>query len=117
MATSPTSRTLAHFRNLGIPICKAEHWDHYAQKTFDLFGFIDAVALLPDCILALQITSGSNVSARVKKITEDKAEYAEAWLQAGGAIEVWGWRQLVKVRGKKAKVWEPNIIEITLGDF
>ena len=116
MSVSPTARTMAYFRGQGIPIYKTETWNHYAQKSFDLFGFIDAVAL-HDTIIGLQITSGSNVQARIRKILEDRTDNAIAWLEAGGTIEVWGWRQLVVKRGKKKKIWTPNILEITLDNF
>lgn len=116
MPKSPTARTIDHFRDQGIPIYKTETWNYYAKRSNDLFGFIDAVALT-DTILGLQITSGVNTSARVKKILHERTDNAIAWLEAGGTIEVWGWRQLLEKRGGKRKIWEPKIIEITLDDF
>lgn len=113
---SPTARTIKHFKSLGIPIYKTENWNYYAKKRYDLFGFIDAVALI-DTVVGLQITSRKNVSARVKKILYDRTDNAIAWLKAGGTIEVWGWGNMVVKRGKKRKVWQPKIIKITLKDF
>jgi hypothetical protein len=90
-----------------------EHWNSFARKRNDLFGFIDIVAL-SDKIVGIQCTSGSNVSARVKKILDECQDAAREWLQAGGAIEVWGWRKISKERGSKVKIWDLRIEQITL---
>lgn len=57
----------------------------------DLFGILDIVALRDGVTLGVQATSGSNVSARIKKIT---ASDALPWLRkAGWRIAVVGWRK------------------------
>ena len=113
---SPTSRTLKHFRDLEIPTWRTEHWNHFSKRSSDLFGFIDLIALT-GTIVGLQITSGGNVPARVKKILHKRTYNAIAWLESGGEIEVWGWRQLLVKRGGKRKIWKPKIVKITLEDF
>jgi len=86
------------------------------QNRLDLYNFADLVAISPSGgIAAVQVTSGSCVSARLKKI---KAEpKALVWLQSGGRILVHGWRKVKKVRGGKAEVWRPRIVEVYEEDF
>lgn len=85
----------------------------------DLFGFADLIALDKSGgpPILIQVTSRSNVSARIKKIrTEgtgkgqhavELAEIAEWWLRAGGRIFVEGWE-------KKGNRWGCREEEITL---
>ena len=114
MAVSPTQRALAHCKKQGWVAGITEHWNQYAHIRQDLFGFIDLVVLRGE-LLAVQVTSGSNVAARVTKI---KAEpRAKAWLQCGGVIEVWGYRKVKVKRGGKAVRWELRVVPITLEDF
>jgi hypothetical protein len=97
---SPTKRTLAWLSERGVMATITERWNPFARVRQDLFGFADLVALWtdnwPSGIMAIQVTSGSNVSARIDKIRESPA--ARAWLVAGGSIEVHGWRQLATYR-------------------
>jgi hypothetical protein len=105
---TPTARSLKYGRDRGYLIEVVERWIPQARRRKDLFGCIDLVALdgRPGC-LGVQATSGSNVYARVKKIHEECWPAAEAWLQAGNRLEVWGWR---KLRGR----WEPRIVQVFL---
>ncbi len=89
---SPTERTLKELRRLGFACQVVEHWNPHARRRVDLFGFIDVIACTPDGILGIQATSGSNHSVRVRKIREECTENAQAWLEAGGRIEVWSWK-------------------------
>ena len=67
---SPTQRTLRHLRRAGYPLVQVvERWNPYAKVRLDLFGIIDVVAVGAD-IVGVQATSGSNVSARVRKLTD-----------------------------------------------
>ncbi len=68
-----------------------------------MFGFIDVTAIrsTENGVLGVQATSGSNITARIKKslvIPELKI-----WLEAGNRFEVWGWKKKGK-RGKR-KLW------------
>lgn len=112
---SATAKTLERLREQGIVCDKAEYWLAYGSVSKDLFGFIDIVAL-DYKIIAIQATTGSNASARVKKILTERAENAVAWLECGGLIQVWGWRKL-SPRGTKREKWEPKIYHIYLEDF
>ena len=124
MATSPTQRSLDYLKKQGALVSVAEHWNAFTRTRRDLFGFIDIVALIPGRgIVAVQTTSGSGVSARIKKIlgvpVDDspqavaRAEFirlsAERWIESGGEIEVHGWRKVKVNRGGKATKWEVRI--------
>lgn len=103
-AVSPTQRTRDYLKRAGITSAITERWNSFARVRQDLFGFADLVALIPGRgIVAIQVTSGTNVAARVAKIY-DSAE-ARQWLECGGVIEVHGWRQVVTrtKTGAKAK--------------
>lgn len=104
--SSPTQRTREWLRKRGITSQIVERWNSHARVRQDLFGFADLLAIQTR-IIAIQVTSGSSVSARVDKIFAEPR--AREWLAAGGLIEVHGWRKLV-VRTKdgklgKAKRW------------
>ena len=119
MADSPTSRTLKRLRADGWTAAVTERWNHYARIRQDLFGFIDVLAIHPERgTLAVQATSGSNLSARVAKIATEPR--ALTWLYAGRGhhmIEVWAWRKLKVKRGGKAVRWVPKTLRITLGEL
>lgn len=108
---SPTQNSLAALRALGYEPWVVEHWDSFARKRRDLWGFVDILALRGDEILAVQTTSASGVSARVKKIT------ASDWLasvrKAGIRVEVHGWRKAPVTRGAKRMVWKQRVVDMS----
>lgn len=110
---TPTQRSLKRLRDAGYTIAITEHWNPFARVRQDLFGFIDLLAIGMNGIFAIQTTSGSNVAARIKKITELPA--AREWLESGQRIFVHGWAKRGP-RGKR-KVWTCREVEITLADF
>lgn len=95
---SPTQRSLELLRKQGYTVGVVEHWNPFARIRQDLFGFIDLVAVRPGVrgVLAVQTTSGGNVSARLAKIRSEAR--AGIWLAAGNAIVVHGWRKNSKRR-------------------
>jgi hypothetical protein len=97
---TPTQRTRDWLKRRGITSQIVERWNAFAKVRQDLFGFCDIVAL-GGRIVAIQVTSGSNVAARIEKIYDTPA--ARDWLKAGGQIEVHGWRKAGD-RGKR-KLW------------
>ena len=118
MKTSPTQRSLAHYRQLGWTCAVTEHWNQYARIRQDLFGFIDLIAMKPGHhILAIQASTGAHHAARVAKIVSDHkvAPWALLWLQTGSRIHVTTWAKHGP-RGKR-KVWEVRVQELTLKDF
>jgi len=63
-------------------------------------------------------STGQAFSQHVKKLLDgDCTENVIEWLKAGGFIEIWGWRKILKKWGGKAKIWAPRVREITLEDF
>ncbi len=112
---SPTQRTLAYFRGLGFDVGVTEKWNHYAGIRQDLFGFIDLIAMDDVETIAIQATSGSNTSARTKKIL--RIPEAHRWVKGPNRrLVVIGWRKL-KNRGPNGKWWQAKWVEITEEDF
>lgn len=135
---SPTQRTLRDLRQQGRICAIAEKWNPFGgpinPKTArrvgirkDLFGWIDIVVLDPERGIGGIQSTGQAFSEHVKKLLDSECtENVIEWLKSGKCctcgnhltfVEVWGWRQLVKKRGGKAKVWVPRVREITLDDF
>jgi hypothetical protein len=67
-----------------------EKWIPQARQRQDLFGFVDLIAIDGENTIAIQATSGSNVSSRVNKITTECKDNAKKWLSANNRIQVWG---------------------------
>ena len=108
---SPTARTLAHLRNDGWRCQVVERFCHFSKRRIDLFGVIDVLAIKPgEGTLGVQATSGANTAARVSKAIE--SDGLRAWLEAGNAFQVFGWRKLT--RGKKRPTWEPQIVRLAV---
>lgn len=104
MASKPTQRTLEWLRERGYVTAIVERWNQYARVRQDLFNAIDILALGPGPdgsteLLAIQTTSGSNVSARVAKILALPA--MRLWVESGNRLVVHGWT-------KKARPWKPG---------
>jgi carbonic anhydrase len=89
--SSPTVRSRKHLEAQGYTVATVEHWNAFTRRRHDLFGFIDLLAIRPGETLAVQTTSGSNVSARVRKIANH--ENVGAVREAGWRITVHGWRK------------------------
>ena len=96
MAAGPTERSLKALRADGYTAAVVEKWNPHMKIRHDLFGFIDILAIRGDETLAVQATSGSNVSKRVTKIAEH--ENVAAVREAGWRIVVHGWRKNSKGR-------------------
>lgn len=89
---TPTQRSLAALRQAGYLPAVVERWNPHARIRQDLWGFADILAIRENEVLAVQVTSGSNVAARIRKITEH--ENLPAVRKAGIRVEVHGWRKL-----------------------
>jgi hypothetical protein len=70
--TSPTQRSLKHWRDLGYLCAVVEHFNPHVRIRQDLYGFIDILAIKGEDIVGVQATGGDggNVAARVAKIVE-----------------------------------------------
>ena len=91
MANSPTSRTLKLLRDRGYRCAVVEQT---IPKTFikrDLYGCWDILAIRDGETMAVQVTSGSNLSHRAKKIAE--AESTPEVRKCGWTLMIHGWRK------------------------
>ena len=88
---SPTQLSLAKLREEGYTVAIVEYWNSFARIRVDLLGFIDILAFKGKEVLAVQTTSASNMSARVKKIADH--ENVGVVREAGWTIHVHGWHQ------------------------
>ena len=88
---SPTQLSLAKLREEGWFCWITEHYNFFSKTRQDLWGFADIIALKPGQVLAIQTTTATNMSARIKKISDhDNVGYVR---EAGIMIHVHGWHQ------------------------
>ncbi|KGQ19896.1 hypothetical protein LF41_2403 [Lysobacter dokdonensis DS-58] len=104
-SASPTSRSLANIRERGYTPWVVEYWNSFSRKRVDLYGIFDIIAVGNGETLAVQTTSGANVSARVKKIAD--SEYIDAIRKSGWRVEVHGWRKSSRNR------WVLRIVDVS----
>jgi hypothetical protein len=103
--TSPTQRTLARLKKENYDLVAiTERWNPFAKIRQDLFGCIDILAIKDGDTVAIQVTSYSNVSARVKKITESVAL---------GPLRKANWTILVEGWHKKDGRWVSRIVDLS----
>lgn len=93
---TPTQRTLAELRKRGYRAAVVEKWNPHVKRRNDLFGVIDVLGIGNGETVAVQTTSGSNVAARVTKISE--CEALPDMRDAGWRVIVHGWRKNAKGR-------------------
>jgi hypothetical protein len=110
---TPTARTIQHLAERDISAGNVERYVHQVRKRYDLFGFIDVIAIYPESIAGLQITSGSNVASRVEKIMTERRSACADFLRVG-VVEVWGWRRVKLKRGGAAIRWKPRVLRASL---
>ena len=107
MAISPTQRTLKRLRDSGdYPLVSiVERWNAFAKIRQDLFGIIDLLAVdSKGNTVGIQVTSYSNISARVKKMEDSDA--IRHLRDANWTLIVEGWH-------KKNNRWVSKIIDIS----
>ena len=110
--SSPTQRSLALMRKDCPLVQVTERWNAFAKVRQDLFGFIDVLAVRGDTVIAVQTTTGDNVSARYQKM-----RYLPAvvhWLEsATRKLVIHGWSK----RGAKGKrkLWDCRTVNLKLG--
>jgi hypothetical protein len=102
---SPTERSLKRLRDMGYTAAVVEKWNPHARIRQDLFGVVDVIGIREGETLAVQATSGSNVSSRVNKIADH--ESTTLIRAAGWAFEVHGWRKNAKGR------WECRVVDVS----
>lgn len=92
MATkSPTQRSLEEMRRRGWVVSVVERSSNFGGmfRRHDLFGIADLMYLADGEAGLVQVTSGSNVSARIKKIAD--SEHIGDIRKAGLRVFVHGW--------------------------
>jgi carbonic anhydrase len=104
--SSPTQRSKRLMEERGYVVAIVEYWHAFARQRRDLFGVFDLLGIGPDGTLAVQTTSASNVSARLKKLAD--AEAVATARKAGWQLEVHGWRKDVKT-GR----WVCRVVDIS----
>lgn len=117
---TPTQRTLRELRQQGCVCEIVEKWIQHAGPhgiRKDLFGIIDVLCLDPQRGIVGVQSCGSSFSAHRRKLTVEKYQETRDWLEAGGKLELWGWRKVKVKRGGKAVRWQPRIESITLEDL
>lgn len=88
MPTNLNIPTRKRLTDDGYLVENVEKYNTFSKKKNDLWGFIDFLAIKRDEVLAIQVTSKSNMSARRKKMTEH--ENIGKVREAGIRIELWG---------------------------
>jgi hypothetical protein len=86
---SPTQLSLRHLRDAGYLCAIVEVYNPHTRTRHDLFQIADILAVKPGETLMVQTTSASNVSARVRKITDNP--HIAVIREAGIGIHVHGW--------------------------
>jgi hypothetical protein len=113
---TPTQRTLKAQKELGRKCGIVERFIQRPGFGFrkDLFGIIDIIALdQEEGIIGVQ-SCGQAFSEHYRKMSEEHRQDSIDWLEAGGKLELWGWRKLKKKRGGKAIVWKPRVMSFHL---
>ena len=87
---TPTSLALQYCRKQGYFADIVERFNCYTNRRNDLYGFIDLIIIDDTQMMGVQVTTTSNVNARIKKIKEKRNAEAQRWLATGASIEVWG---------------------------
>ena len=87
--TSLNQRTVALLKDRGYQCDVVESYNAFTKRKKDLFGVFDILAIGKGETIGVQITSKSNIAARIKKIEE--SEYLPLLLEADWRIIVFGW--------------------------
>lgn len=102
---SPTELTLELLRNRGWHCDIVERRNPVVRnRSHDMFGIIDIIALTSDGVLGVQST-GEDFAAHWTKLTVVKALASARWLQVpGNRLMLIGWRKLKADRHRSPRV-------------
>lgn len=118
MATLSSERSLQECKRLGLTAGKVERFVQQAGRfgrRFDLWGWVDIMAIADEYVIAIQSCSMSGRSAHLKKIEGDEKVLAalHRWVAVPGCrAELWAWRKLKK--GKRM-LW--TVDRMDLGEY
>lgn len=93
---TPNQRSVRHLRELGYIADVVEHRIPGTNRSSDLFGIIDIVAVGNGETLGVQATTADHVSHRRVKIQE--SGMLPALTEAGWSIVIHGWRKDGRLR-------------------
>jgi hypothetical protein len=113
---SPTQRTIKALKDMGRLCGIVERFNAHVGPhgiRQDLFGFIDIIAIDPDCGIVAVQSCGQDWTGHVKKLTGERNEAVYEWLRHA-PCELWSWRKVKLKRGGKAMRWKPRIGDLRL---
>ena len=113
----PLERSLKFFRAQGIPCARVERWQMAPGHPgggvrIDAWGFIDAISIFPDQIVAIQCCGASGVPAHLKKI--DGIPEVALWLRTGAGLHLHSWKKRAKPIGRS--YWQLRWLVASLTD-
>jgi hypothetical protein len=91
-------RTLAWLREHGYEAQKTEHFNFYAKRRVDLFGFIDVLAVNEHHLLAIQVTDDTHRAEHEAKVLKSTVARLLVYHMD---IELWSWG--LKLTGERRK--------------
>ena len=86
---TPSARSIAHMKSLGYIVSNCDHYNYFTKRRHDLYGCIDLLCIGNGETVAVQVTSKSNMSSRIKKI--EASEAFPEMLRSGWRVLVQGW--------------------------
>jgi hypothetical protein len=86
---TPSARSIAHMKSLGYQVANCDHYNYFTKRRHDLYGCIDLLCIGNGETVAVQVTSKSNMSSRIKKI--EASEAFPEMLRSGWRVLVQGW--------------------------
>jgi hypothetical protein len=89
LANSQNSRTVALLASRGYKCDIVESYNSFTRRKKDLFHIFDILAVGNGETIGVQITSKSNMSSRIKKISE--SEYLPELIKSKWRVIVLGW--------------------------
>ena len=93
---TPSARSIAHMKSLGYIVANVEHYNYFTKRRHDLYGCIDLLCIGNGETVAVQVTSKSNMSSRIKKI--EASDAFPEMLRSGWRVLVQGWWKNAKGR-------------------
>ena len=88
-SVSQNARTISLMESRGYKCDLVESYNHFSRRKKDLFNIFDILAIGNGETVGIQITSKSNMSSRIKKISE--SEFLPELVRSGWKILVLGW--------------------------
>ena len=114
-----SERTLKECRKLGLTAGKVERFVSRAGqygRRFDLWGWVDIVAIGDGYVIAIQSCAMSGRSKHLAKFAADQGILTslERWLAVPGCrAELWAWRKRKVKRGGVAVRWAVERSDLT----